>query len=372
MLKISHNQSFQDACVGIVQSGDLKALANLLAVKKKSEMNAPVTRMGLTLLHLCAVHGQAELAMWLITKGARADVAKSFSRKTPLHIAAYYGHLHVFNALREHCPYRADRAGCLPIHYASMAGHVDIVKQAIATGSSALDFSDIGTPLDIAIRKSNSTLLKFLLSTLDEKDLSEHSRAKDGLSLFHLAVIVGKQETLDLLFDRFPQLPKAISASKWAENEDAAIFFLPKGRETFVDYFCDIEDALKIRERLNIWINQQKARLSGFGLVSEVFFAVLETDLLSIQKITTQAGLEILTTKIDNCSPIEIAMRLHWGPFFDWLIRIRFFSTIPMTQCFFMRWYLMDVNPMSGGFFNRISKEIEVLTLSYHVMQGDS
>jgi len=102
MFKQKQNQKFQDICVPVVQSGDLKGLQNLLAGEGKREINAPIGNLGLTLLHLCAIFGQVEIAAWLLENKAKIGKKENVSGKTPLHLAAYYGHLDLLKLLLEH------------------------------------------------------------------------------------------------------------------------------------------------------------------------------------------------------------------------------------------------------------------------------
>jgi len=87
------DQNLQDVCVSIIRAGDLQALKNLLSGQGKIDIDTPIGRLGLTFLHLTAIFGEIRLASWLLENRAKVDKQESSSGKTPLHLAAYYGHV---------------------------------------------------------------------------------------------------------------------------------------------------------------------------------------------------------------------------------------------------------------------------------------
>ncbi|MDN3508499.1 MAG: ankyrin repeat domain-containing protein [Candidatus Neptunochlamydia sp.] len=165
--KDQKGRKLQDVYVAVVQSGDLKSLQNLLDDKRK--INAPIGRFGLTPLHLCAIFGQVEIAIWLLENKAKIDKKESASGKTPLHLAARFGHVDLLDIILEQSKelpnskrFLEDTAKCRPIHYGCMQEDQRVVELLLKHGDQPNAFASIGTPLDIAIYKKNLPLADFL------------------------------------------------------------------------------------------------------------------------------------------------------------------------------------------------------------------
>lgn len=382
MLKENRNRRFQDMCVAIVQSDDLKALQNLLEKDKKIDLE--IGNFGLTFLHLCAIFGSVKIASWLLNNGAKVNKKECLSKKTPFHLAAYFGHLNILELLLKHSSQLSpklsiDKAGCLPIHYACMQGHLEIVHLLVKWVDNPNIFSKIGTPLDIAIRKGNYILADFLSSNIglfclislnpeDRYDIDFQSRC--CRSPFHLAVAADQKEIAKMLCHKFPQYPWDELKEFWDEIEEALSFFAILDRKSQLPLLYSSKEIPRVLETIDVWISNQKTKFPKSGALSELFQAVLNGDLNMVKSIVQAEGIEILSKEQSGLTPLGLADELCFFSLFDWLARTKlFYEPHIVSGPFFSRWLHMEIDQMTGGFFHLILDEIEIITLKYHIEQ---
>uniref|UniRef100_A0A1A8HV84 Ankyrin repeat domain 6b n=1 Tax=Nothobranchius kuhntae TaxID=321403 RepID=A0A1A8HV84_NOTKU len=146
---------------------------------------------------LIAAHkGQVECVVQLINKGAKVAVTKY--GRTPLHLAAYKGHLEVIRVLL--------KAGCnldvqddgeqTALHRAAMVGHTDVITALIQEGC-ALDRQDKdgNTALHEVSWHGFSQSVKLLVKA----GASVHARNKAGNTALHLACQNGHVQSSKVL-----------------------------------------------------------------------------------------------------------------------------------------------------------------------------
>lgn len=285
MLDQETMRRFQDFCVAIVQSDDLRRLQSFLKGEKKNEVNTPIGKFGLTFLHLCAFFGQTEMAAWLLENKAIANKQEHFSGKTPLHLAAYYGNSDLLDLfLQRSKKTLTDQAHCLPIHYACMQGHVEIVRFLIRAGEEPNSFSSIGTPLDIAIQKKNFPLADLLsrnigLSCLaSPDDIDRDSRdflKRNGLSPVHLAIASNQGEIAKMLLQRFPQNPSEKLKKEWDEFEFIERFFSVQPRRNLLELFYLPQEVPCAIDKIKSYIDKWRSEIPEDSPFSEILQTIV-------------------------------------------------------------------------------------------------
>ncbi|MHB9037925.1 MAG: ankyrin repeat domain-containing protein [Armatimonadota bacterium] len=117
---------------------------------------------GASTLREAAIHGWADIVEELLNHGAHLASIVGY---TPLHFAAYNGHLDVARVLiRHHANVNApDSAGRTPLHEACEQGHIDIARLLVDNGALASSKDNSGkTPLDLAIEAGNDDIASLL------------------------------------------------------------------------------------------------------------------------------------------------------------------------------------------------------------------
>uniref|UniRef100_A0A8C3GVI5 Ankyrin repeat domain 6 n=1 Tax=Corvus moneduloides TaxID=1196302 RepID=A0A8C3GVI5_CORMO len=129
-------------------------------------------------LLVAAYKGQVENVVQLINRGAKVAVTKH--GRTPLHLAAHKGHLHVVQVLlKAGCDLDIqDDAGDTALHVAAALNHKKVVKLLLEAGADASVVNNAGqTPLEVA-RQHNNPEVALLLTKA-----SQVSRFNRGRSL---------------------------------------------------------------------------------------------------------------------------------------------------------------------------------------------
>jgi ankyrin repeat protein len=102
----------------------------------------------------------------LLSVGADVKV-KDHEGFTPLHWAIYYGHVQVFQALREHGAdiEAKDNHGWTPLHIATMNDHLATVKALVSGGADILaaNLNNGRLPIHLAVGGGHSAVAKYLL-----------------------------------------------------------------------------------------------------------------------------------------------------------------------------------------------------------------
>lgn len=149
-------------------------------------VNARTTN-GTTPLHLAAWEGHISVINVLVALGAQLD-SRTEGGYTPLHCAATSNHV---DAIRELVRVRADvsvresRSGASPLHWAARGGHLEAIAELIEQRAK-VDIHDTNqnTPLMYAARHAHTEAVELLL----EKNASLQATNSDGRSaLFHAA-----------------------------------------------------------------------------------------------------------------------------------------------------------------------------------------
>ena len=113
-----------------------------------------------------AKKGYPRIARILIAAKANINTTKPSNDKTPLHLAAKYGHLDVVKVLiASHADITAkDYESKTPLHHAAKYGHLDIVNALLAAGADhALQDCFGKTPLRLAIEQKYFDIAEVLI-----------------------------------------------------------------------------------------------------------------------------------------------------------------------------------------------------------------
>ena len=378
-----NDQNLQDACVFLVQAGDLQALKNLLSGKGRVDIDTTIGRLGLSFLHLTAIFGEIRLARWLLENRAKVDKQESSSGKTPLHLAAYYGHLDLLDLFLKHSrKTMTDNAGCLPIHYACMGENIEGVQLLIKNGDKVNHFSEIGTPLDVAVRKKNFQIADLLSSNIGKPCLMNDiagSRKRGFCTPIHLAIASEQKELAEMLLQKFPQFPSGKLRKNWEWGDFSFRFFSYAERRDYLRLFFPPEEIPEVVEKINRYLeNCSRRSLDLDPSLKGLFEAIEKGDLEGVRQIVQRHGIEALNQGLKKIlwqedgplfTPVECAEELYFFPFFEWLIEERIFGDWTEGLGFFLRWFLMELDHSAGGFFKLIPRSLEVLNLRYHVMK---
>jgi len=121
-----------------------------------------------TPLHWAAFNGHLEVARLLIESGADINDGNRHSER-PLHWAAFKGHLDVARLLIESGAdvNASDFEGLKPLHFAAMEGHVEVVRLLIESGAdvNAWGGEDCDTPLHFAAMEGHVEVVRLLIES---------------------------------------------------------------------------------------------------------------------------------------------------------------------------------------------------------------
>ncbi|KAI8021466.1 Ankyrin repeat-containing protein [Camellia lanceoleosa] len=177
---------------------------------------------------------------------------------TPLHVAAYHGHLEFVQEILEKSPGLVevlDSRRWSPLHLASARGHLDIV-QALVTKNrdmcTSLD-GDARTPLHLAAMKGKKEVLHKLFQ---ESLYSPHElmNAKDvaGNTILHLAVRNKEFEVVDYLLEK-------IKIAEKTENRIKAVNAVNNYGYTTYDIVMEIEENTEELTKIKATFRKVKA-----------------------------------------------------------------------------------------------------------------
>ncbi|WVZ57830.1 hypothetical protein U9M48_008169 [Paspalum notatum var. saurae] len=137
-------------------------------------------------LHKAARSGDASAAESLCEPNPLAVNARDRLSRTPLHLAAWAGHVEVVRCL---CKHKADVGAAAmddtaAIHFASQKGHVEVVRELLASGASVKAKNRKGfTALHFAAQNSHLDLVKYLV----KKGVDLTAKTKGGQTALHVA-----------------------------------------------------------------------------------------------------------------------------------------------------------------------------------------
>lgn len=373
-----------DVCAHFISSGDLEGLRGFLKGSKLN-LNKRLGDFKLTLLHLAAASNRLHIATWLIENGAKVSRREKYSQKTPLHLAAYFGHLEMMDLLIHHVVdelsysvldphpnehpdeiFRKDVLYCSPVHYAVMGGHLEAVKFLIKKGEELNFYSSVGTALDIAIRKGFFEMVDFVSTNIGSQCLEK----KGGFGPFsvHLSMVSGQKTITKMLLNKFPQFPSESLKEDWEREAFSYAFFsiIENRKELLRLIYEDGEIPSLIQGADEYLKRERELRIyPANSILKALHAAIEEKDFEKVGEIVEKEGWEILSKKTKKLllrtkrvdylcmSAIDVAARLYCFPFFDWLVQKGVFL-LPFQSSIFERWCLIDIHPRAGDFFQRI------------------
>ena len=169
--------------------------------------------VGLSPLHVAALHGLALLASMLLMKYPRMIESRTSDGRTALHVATENGQDLVTELLiGEKASLEAsDNAGRRPLHLATERGDEFAVKQLLKAGADVnAALADGQTPLTIALENQWDGLVEMMLKTA-----RADSSLEDGRSLLHLAAQTGNKSHILALLKNKKGDVNARDANKW-------------------------------------------------------------------------------------------------------------------------------------------------------------
>ncbi|KQJ96222.1 ankyrin repeat domain-containing protein 6 [Brachypodium distachyon] len=137
-------------------------------------------------LHKAARSGDAAAAESLCESDPLALNSRDRLSRTPLHLAAWAGHIEVVKCL---CKHKADVGAAAmddtaAIHFASQKGHMEVVRELLASGASVKAKNRKGfTALHFAAQNSHLELVKYLV----KKGLDITAKTNGGQTALHVA-----------------------------------------------------------------------------------------------------------------------------------------------------------------------------------------
>ncbi|TVU31477.1 hypothetical protein EJB05_23164 [Eragrostis curvula] len=137
-------------------------------------------------LHRAARSGDAAAVESVCESNPLAVNSRDRHSRTPLHLAAWAGHVEVVRCL---CKHKADVGAAAmddtaAIHFASQKGHVEVVRELLASGTSVKAKNRKGlTALHLAAQNSHLDLVKYLV----KKGSDITVKTKSGQTALHVA-----------------------------------------------------------------------------------------------------------------------------------------------------------------------------------------
>ena len=161
-------------------------------------------RFGVTIFHDLAEGGMAEgddleMLKYVCQKVPfRNPIEKDSEGRTPIHNAAYGGHLEIVNFLVSYTsdPNVANEDGDTPIHFAAEGGHLEIVKLLVSYPSNPNSANKHGrTPIHFAAVGGYLEVVKFLALHISNPNVADQY----GYTPIHLAAMEGHFEVVKFL-----------------------------------------------------------------------------------------------------------------------------------------------------------------------------
>ncbi len=382
MLKQEETRLLEE-CALIISSGDLRGLKKHISALKRHE--SWVGNGGISPLHLAARYNQVEICLFLLEEGITPDVTESFSQKTSLHIAAYFGYLEVAKILKSFGAALdvEDCIACRPIHYAAMGKQKDLMLFFLENRVGLSNQSIFGNIFDIIIRKKSSDLVDFFsniggVETFDSYYFSIETPCRsideNGWTPFHSAAVSGQGKIFEMLMRKFPFVPAIKNGLTYAElgtSVSPADLALLEGNSSIKKVLQIEQDTDEYRR---VFMKQSWYE-TGFPKRKELCNAIRYRDSDKLNEIIKAQGVEILFQKeektrleryfqaLEKPNALDFANWVYSLPFFDFLIEkqieipIDEFLIPDSRRSLFFNWALMEIHPLGEGLLESMGKE---------------
>ena len=173
--KIHHSTIMAAAGSGNVEV--LKYFEEILNEDLFVEGLTKIGRLGQMILHNLAAKGNLQIFKYLCQKAPLMNPNQKYSDGcTPIHYASLYGHLEIvkFLACFTSDANAADKKGVTPIHCAAYNGHLEIVKYlALYTSNPNAASQDGTTPIHYAAESGNLEIVKFLAAHTSNPNVND-------------------------------------------------------------------------------------------------------------------------------------------------------------------------------------------------------
>ena len=382
MLNRLRNQSFQGLSSAMFSEGIKNLKKHIYNLKRHKSWAG---EGGLSPLHIAVRHNQLEVCQALLTEGITPDITEPLTHKTPLHIAAYFGHLRITKLLKN---FGADLSakddlGCSPIHYGAMGLHKKMILFFIENQVSPLLQSNFGGLLDILIRKKNFELVDFFSNIcgstamgLDESLLFPMRCISDQRwTPFHSAVVSGQDAIFKMLMEKFPHMPAITEAKPTAllhEDPTSVVdLALLQGNTSIKRLLKTKEPTQEYRRRFmrKNWYE------TGFPSRKPLCSAIRYRDIEKINEVINSQGIDVIFDRkektgtenafqaLENPNALDFAAWVYSLPFFDLIIERKVkiplsgFLILERSRDFFLNWAIMEAHPLGEAFLKNIVKE---------------
>lgn len=180
------------ALVDASRRGDLPLLQQLLTQDPLSLDRIQIGGLTDTPLHIAAFHGHLPFVEETLRRCPGLALVLDLRRRSPLHLAASQGHGDVVRALAEASPEMCgvlDVDGRNPFHLAAIQGSETVLTQLAAAGTQAARRRTAAGEgvLDFCVRYDRLDCLKVLLEKIRDPEFV-HGKDGDGNNVFHLAI----------------------------------------------------------------------------------------------------------------------------------------------------------------------------------------
>ena len=229
--------SWGDELLVAARNGDLIEVQTLL--EKGADPNTRIDD-GWTPLHWAAFKGHVDVVRVLLERGADPK-AKDNNGRRPLHIAAQIGHVEIVKILLDRGAdpnAKNNNNGSTPLHEAALNGHVDVVRVLLDRGADPNAKNNTGhTPLHNAAYFGHVEIVKLLLERGADPRIADNGGhipldyAKDSairiyiLSNMQYPRLISKTSAYALAY---ALVELAYRAVLYSDNYEEALFWIKK------------------------------------------------------------------------------------------------------------------------------------------------